>query len=252
MKKLFLLLLVFAASIASFAQFGYNPNSVRPVLEDDIMFRKTVTRRINLKEKQNRPFMAKGYEISDLIFVAVKTGKLQGYAYEIGVTDLMNKLDTAKDQNWNKKYDARDDQYYEMYAEDVSVLEIVEDVIFDKRRSRMYVDILVVSLIAPGADAGGQDKYMASFKYKDLDRYFREVYVTSNQKEALWYNPNNLRRHMCLADAFELRLFSSRILKVSNPEDKYLQDMYKEVEELYKAQEAEMELMEFEHNLWEF
>ena len=35
---------------------GYNPNSVYPIHEDNIMFKKRVWRRMDLREKQNIPF----------------------------------------------------------------------------------------------------------------------------------------------------------------------------------------------------
>jgi gliding motility associated protien GldN len=264
MKKCFLFLL-FLGSFAVNAQFGYNPNAVRPVLEDDIMFRKSVVRRINLKEKQNKPFLAVGYEFPSQLIQAAKDNKVNAYGITTSLVDIfLNKIDLAKDESWDKGFetvkliDANGQSYdqitpVQLKPDDIYVMEILEEVVFDKRRSRMYINIIAINLIAPGFGEGGGDKEVASFKYKEVDRYFRQRYVESNQKEALWYNPNNNRRHMCVMDAFELRLFSSRILKVSNPDDKYLNQFYADpIEELYKAQEAEMELMEFEHNLWEF
>ncbi|MCU0438628.1 MAG: gliding motility protein GldN [Raineya sp.] len=264
MKKCCLFLL-FLVSFSVNAQFGYNPNAVRPVLEDDIMFRKTVVRRINLKEKQNKPFLAVGYEFPARLIQAARDGKVAAYDITTSMTDLfLNKKDLVKDTAWDKGFETvklidPNGQPYDQITpvllkpDDIYVMELLEEVIFDKRRSRMYMNIIAINLIAPGFGEGGGDKEVASFKFKEVDRYFRQLYVESNQKEALWYNPNNNRRHMCVMDAFELRVFSSRILKVSNPDDKYLNQIYTDqIEELYKAQEAEMELMEFEHNLWEF
>ena len=67
---------------------------------------------------------------------------------------------------------------------------------------------------------------------------------------------------MSLADAMELRLFSSRITKVSNPDDDNIitivnkeygdQDTKKAQKVLYLSQKIEYDLMEFEHNLWEY
>jgi gliding motility associated protien GldN len=269
MKKCFLFLL-FLGSFAVNAQFGYDPNVVRPVLEDDIMFRKYVVRRINLKEKQNKPFVARGYEFTLQLIQAAKDNKdskVNAYKYSAGSVDILRqKIDLDKEASWYKRFiridgviDANGQPSTSIEPADAVkpddyVMEIVEEVVFDKRRSRMYINIIAISLITPGLfDEGGQIEEVASFKYKEVDRYFRERYVKSNQKEALWYNPKNERRHMCVMDAFELRLFSSRILKVSNPDDMALNQFYADpIEELYKAQEAEMELMEFEHNLWEF
>ncbi len=43
---------------------GYNPLSLRPIHESDIMFKKTVWEVIDLREKQNRPFMSTYNEIT--------------------------------------------------------------------------------------------------------------------------------------------------------------------------------------------
>ena len=84
---------------------------------------------------------------------------------------------------------------------------------------------------------------------------------TFEDLRAHWYNPENPKQHKSLCDAFELRLFSSRIFKVSNPDDKdinvIINDEFGDNPQaakkvLYESQKIEYNLMEFEHNLWEF
>ncbi len=282
MKKCFIFFLLFVATISSFGQFGYNPNVVKPVLEDDVMFRKYVTRYVNLKEKQNLGFRADGYDFATSVIEAAKNGRLTTYKPNQGI-NIVEQIDKTEkfegrdanndpvvvDSVWINPViyvDAMDPNGTPIKVpsrgnlktrEDITGLEILEEVVFDKRRSRMYINIISITLVHPGGDTRGavpSDKFIATFKYKELDKYMRELYVTSNQKMARWYNPKNERRHMCVMDAFELRLFSSRIVKVSNPDNKFLSEITNNniTDELYKAQEAEMELMEFEHNLWEF
>ncbi|PIQ19936.1 MAG: hypothetical protein COW65_17945, partial [Cytophagales bacterium CG18_big_fil_WC_8_21_14_2_50_42_9] len=52
-----------------------NP-SARPTPESDMMFKRTLWRVVNLKEKQNRPLFALNHEISKIIIDAVKKGEL--------------------------------------------------------------------------------------------------------------------------------------------------------------------------------
>ena len=156
-------------------------------------------------------------------------------------------------------------------ASDLYLIELKEDLIFDRRTSRMKHDIQSITLVIPqGTNAASElaDVRIATFKYKDLYAYFKETYEASQQKgtfegiRACWYNPENPRRHMSLADAMELRLFSSRIIKVSNPADDSIitivNDEYKGQENknaqkvLYMSQTLEYDLMEYEHNLWEY
>ncbi|WP_084147224.1 type IX secretion system ring subunit PorN/GldN [Thermonema rossianum] len=252
-----ILMLLCLLSVSAWAQYGYNPLALHPVLEDDIMFRRVLTRVINLREKQNRPFAAVGHHIAQEIIWAVDSGYVTAYSYPDERMEV-----SLSDSAWRSQIAERDefDVYLDlpMDPSNISVLEITEEVIFDKRRSRMYINILSLALVAPGYNkqAGGTDLYIARFKYKELAEYFRKKYEESNQTRCLWYNPQNNRRHMCLTDAFELRLFSSRIVKISNPDDLFIAE-YPELQgnieaQLYKSREIEYELMEFEHNLWEF
>jgi len=79
MKKLSLLFVFLTAGIGSIAQDennGYNPLSTDPIHESDIMYKKSIIRRIRLDEKQNLPFFAKSAELSRIIIDAVKQEKL--------------------------------------------------------------------------------------------------------------------------------------------------------------------------------
>jgi gliding motility associated protien GldN len=275
MKKLFGVILCVCLSMSAFAQIGpqgYNPNSVRPVLESDIMYRTTVWRKINLLEKQNKPFFALENEITAIIKEGVQAKKLQPYLYTSSPRDpgfsqpmedttFLRKL-TYFDPNVNADVTLRASELY--------ILEIKEDLIFDRRRSRMYWDIQAVTIFIPqGATPSSQlgDEALATFKFKDLYEYFKITYEESQEKgtfedlRAHWYNPENPKQHKSLADAFELRLFNSRITKVSNPDDKDIitvindefgNDPRAAKKVLYESQKIEYNLMEFEHNLWEF
>lgn len=133
-------------------------------------------------------------------------------------------------------------------AKDLYLLEIKENWIFDKQRSRQLFDIQTLSIKIPAERSpDGIEKDLACFKYKDLDAFFR------NNPKCIWYNSENVAQHKNLADAFELRLFYGRIIKNSNPRGQYLDQIYKSQREgLLQSQRLEQELMEFEHNLWEY
>ncbi len=277
MKKIFgvMLCVCFTMSMSTFAQIGpqgYNPNSVRPILEDDVMYRTTVLRKINLLEKQNKPFFALENEITAVIKEGVKDKKLQPYVpkaspRDAGFSEPM--IDTAF-LNKFTYFSSAVSANATLRPSEVYILEVKEDLIFDRRRSRMYWDIQSVTIYipqgtTPSSDLG--DEAMATFKYKDLYEYFKTTYDSSQLKgtfedlRAHWYNPENPKQHKSLADAFELRLFSSRITKVSNPDDKdivvIINDEFGDSPQaakkvLYESQKIEYNLMEFEHNMWEF
>lgn len=326
------------------ASNGTNPLSVRAINENDIMMKKTLWRRIDLKEKQNQSMFSKNNEISKYLIDAVKQGLLVAYendsvktkmtpekfqqkiimpssagglsAEEIaagfgkdgapaGATDgwgdakkpedkkaaatkpaddgwgTAKKPAAAADDGWGspapkKKTTAKNtkgkkgakpvqpvieepkkdtvvaakpvitgDEYF---SRDLSILEVKEDWIFDRKRSRLYYDIQTVTLYLPAdKNQAGLEVPIATFKYKDLDQLFR-----SDPKKFIWYNPENQAQHKNLADAFDLRLFYGRITKVSNPQDSDLIGMFGDREGLLKSYQTEYQLMEVEHGLWEY
>ncbi len=136
----------------------------------------------------------------------------------------------------------------EYFARDLTILEIKEDFIFDKQRSRAYNSIQAITIVIPAEKTvRGFNVPVASFRYKDLDQYFR-----SNPK-CIWYNFKNTAQHKNMADAFDLRLFNARIIKQSNPSDSFLVDLYgSDKAGLRASEQLEYKLMEFEHNLWEY
>jgi hypothetical protein len=265
---------------------GFNPNSVRPVHESNIMYKVRVWRRMDLKEKQNQPFFSKNNEITKYLMEGVMSGVLTAYKYDSLTTKLTKeeflanlKMDNTegelseeeKKAGFDKKTAGGDDGWgepakpaaggtaaatpapaadagYTYNPGQLTVLDIMEDAIFDKQRSRLYFDIQSITIIIPANQTTkGFDVPVASFKYKELDRYFR-----SNPK-CIWYNSQNQAQHKNMADAFDLRLFFARIRKESNPLDQDLNDIYNgEKQGLIKSQQMEHKLMEFEHNLWEY
>ncbi|RZJ58427.1 MAG: gliding motility protein GldN [Hymenobacter sp.] len=134
---------------------------------------------------------------------------------------------------------------------DIYQMELSEEMIFDKKRSRMYHQIKTISLKLPStlqANVSGLEKNIATFKYSDLVKVFR-----NNPQTAIWFNAQNDAQHKNLADAFELWLFNSYITKVSNPANDDLASQYGgEREGLLAAQQTAADLVEYEYNLWSF
>lgn len=135
----------------------------------------------------------------------------------------------------------------------MSQLRLMEDIIFDKRRSRLYYDIQAILIIVPGSETITQiDEYLGWFKYKDLEKLFR-----NHPKTAIWFNRLNTAQNKNFADAFLLRLFHGTLWKLENPDDFTIRDIYAGngrpyYESVWATEWEEIRLMEKEHNLWEF
>ena len=134
------------------------------------------------------------------------------------------------------------------YAKQLSILELREDAIFDKQRSRLYYDIQSITIIIPAnMTTAGFDRNVGSFRYKDLDKLFR------SNPNCVWYNEQNEAQHKNMADAFDLRLFHARLTKKGNSKDDDLETIYGGSKQgLVQSQQLEYKLMEMEHNLWEY
>lgn len=286
MKKLSFLIFGFAAcSLSVQAQEreednGMNPLSTKSIHASDIMYQKTVTRAVDLREQQNQPLFAKDHEITRIIIDAVKRGDAQPYLNdsletEITVEQFLTNITIpsaeAEVSEEDLAFMANDDGGWDdeggdegadagpavkkveyFFPKDLYQMQIREDLIFDKQRSRMYYDILAVTMFVPADhpdNIKGIEIPIASFSYKELhDKTFKD------NPDAIWFNPFNDAEHRNLADAFELRLFSSYIIKVSNPNDEYLVDTYGGDPKvgIMASQWKAFELLEYEHNLWEF
>ena len=141
----------------------------------------------------------------------------------------------------------------EYQVADMSNVHMMEDIIFDRRRSRLYYDIQAVEIIIPGAKSITIIVVsLVLFIYKDLEKLFR-----NNFPKAVWFNWQNTAQNKNFADAFLLRLFHGTIYKVQNPDDETIDDVYRANGRPYRegvwAREwTEVQLMEKEHNLWEF
>jgi gliding motility associated protien GldN len=274
-KIIFTLMFLSLLSGNVFSQGTINANSVRPVHSSDIFYKKSVVRALDLREKQNKPMFSRNQEITKILVEAVENGKLTPYNNDSLLTaitidqfrdritvpsvlarfDINNPEDTVNafiehGPEWRKFISENSGpEYY--FAKDLYQMEIKEDIIFNKETSRLTYDIHSITLFVPAdhpANIRGIQIPVASFRFKDL---VKDVF--RDNPNAIWFNSQNDAQHKSLADAFELRLFSSYIIKVSNPDDAYLSDIYNDQQKgILASQWAAHEILEFEHNLWEF
>ncbi len=270
---------------------GVNPLSLRPINTSNQAKKYTLWRRIDLKEKANLPFFSKGSEITKHIIDGVRAGVLEPFSNDSlttkitleefnkrmhrdfeggglsqeeidagfgateddgwgdgGTTDTTAKNASSSQDGWGNSQVTDLASGYELLANELYIVELKEEWIFDSQRSRAYFDVLVVTIKIPAElSPEGIEKDLASFKYKELESYFR---LNPN---CLWFNEENTAKHMNYADAIELRLFNGRIVRTSDPRNRYLDQIYKNPREaLLKSQEWEYKIMEEESNLWEY
>ena len=293
-KRNFLLLLLAFISMGVWAQETdgqFNPNSLLRIPKYEQLYKARVWRSIDLREKQNKGFFAKGNEVSGLIVDAVKSGEIADVYVSDSLSTKMAKdvfmagLVSQQGQtfpNWDPAADfyANDPITYNgknymalvdskgknpetstdewqattagqaalFLADQINRMTLMEDVIFDKRRSRLYYDMIAVKLEAFD-DNTNTFKLIGWFKYIDIEKVFR-----NHPDEAIWFNRYNTAENKNYADAFLLRLFHGTIDKVENPDDNRIFDIYpnSHKEGVWATEWEEMKMMEREHNLWEY
>ncbi len=236
---------------------GYDPLSVRKVHNSDVMYRMQVWRVLDLREKCNQPFFARENEITKAIIDEVYAGRLDAYAKD-SLTNLLS-LNDFKDRVVDPSSAQMDADGNPIpgtgtpfMAKQLYILKFRENLLFDKQRSRFFYDIQTVTLFIPAEfnTIKGTETEVASFKYKDLVRVFR------NMPNARWYNSQNRAEDKKIADAMDLRLFCSRIIKLSNPKDAMIEDMpeYNTNDRsiLVASQKYEYDLVAKENEVWDY
>ena len=260
---------------------GYNPLSLRQVHESYLMWKRTLWRRVDLKEKQNKPFFAMNRELSKIIISAVERGGLIPYRSDsVNDVNVMSRDDfliNIQQENLDAEDDFEDggfeddpfaaaieDDPFATDEEEVetgpifipnrefSIFEIKEDLYFDRIHSRIYFDIQSISMYLPSDsfyNLTGVEKPVASFRFIDLYNLFKSM-----PKEAIWFNDSNIAQHKNLGDAFLLRLFKGIIVKIANADDVRVSELYAKSRKdgIMASFKVEQDLMEWEANLWEY
>ena len=281
MKKICYALLIACFIIpGAYAQESEIPIIKAEVDKSQIMFKKTVWRRMDLREKQNRPYQSRNGEISRLIIEAVEDGLIKPYMTDSCINlmpDSVFQGRTSVERQGGDFGGGFDSGFGGGFGDESTqaqqpagpqsdpiprdlfdVFYLKEDVIFDRNRSRMYWYIRAVSIALPARatatwNPAGFERIVASFKYEDVVNLFRGPYAS----KAIWYNNQNQASHRNFGDAFELRLFSAPIIKISNAQNLDIRQIIAEqggdpYDAVMLQQKYEYDLMEYESELWEY
>jgi gliding motility associated protien GldN len=273
MKKICYAIVGLVFSVSLEAQESNIPIIKAEVQETQIMFKKTIWRRMDLNEKQNKAFNSRNNELSRLLLTAVEEGLIKPYMTDSCLNlmpdDIFKSNTTVEIQGGGGGgFDggfgggfgsstapaASGPQVDAIPKEIFSILYFKEELIFDRNRSRMYWYIRTVSVALPGSagpawNPAGFEKLVAHFKYEDVVNLVRGPYAD----RAIWYNTQNQAQHRNIGDALELRLFKAPITKVSNAENLDIRQIVSDPFEAILLQEKyEYDLMEFESELWEY
>ena len=156
-------------SVSVYAQEIKTAPAIKPkVIESQVLFKKTIWRRMDLKERQNRPFFSINGELTAVIIEAAKKGLIFPYDNDSCTTRMPLKVfeervvqeddqgggdpDSGPDPDdpfaqLNQQNDVpQNDGPTWIPANEFDFLQIKEDLFFDRLRSRMYYEIQSITL----------------------------------------------------------------------------------------------------------
>lgn len=285
MKRIILILTILLSTAPLFAQgvyddFIYTRQAVTerkvvdwPYLrEADVLWAKRVWRVIDTRQKQNQPMKWPKNPLNVILYNAILSGKLIAYK-----DDSLNSFRTAEefknfmserkpvttfidpngdpDDPNNIRIDSVD---VALSANDIFKYRVVEDWIFDKKESRMYVRIIAIApIIAPKRE--GQEIGELEWAWLKYHKDVSDVDVADVRSVLVnmeVFNRQNDAARLTYDDWFEQRLFTSYITKEANPYDLAINVFadFKDNGEaaLLEAERIKNELFEKEHDLWEY
>lgn len=250
-------------------------DSVQKLEVEDMykMFTKTMVRRMDLEEKQNRPFFSRNSELPSILMEAAANGDLKVYRSDSCLTVMTDStlqgmksytVIEQRPQDPNDPFSALIDANIttNIPANLFTIAYIREDVTFDRNRSRMYWYIRSLTVTVPGRPeyveqygiTGEMSNYM-HFKYEEVVEVFRS---DKYKDKAVWYNAQSVASNRNMSDAFELRLFVAPIIKISNDQDLDIRQLYQDqiADNPLKAMmiqiDLEYDLADYEAELWSY
>jgi len=134
----------------------------------------------------------------------------------------------------------------EFNPDDVKRFRVKEVWFFDEETSTMQVRILGIAPLRNVYDNNGNFKYEQPMFWV----YYPELRKILASQPA--FNPQNDATRMSWEDIFEMRYFSSYIIKESNVYDRRIQDYLTKVDGLLEAEKIKNEIFSFEHDLWSY
>lgn len=230
--------------------------------ESDVMYSKRVWREIDLRDKVNLIFTSPKSRLITILTDAIQAGELTAYDASFTKDDVNGdefsvalKAEEAMakfaDSVVVPIFDKDGNQTGtvvkagEFSPDSIIKFRIKEDWIFDKQRSVFEPRIIGIAPLIKISKAGQAFDEQPAFWI-----YFPEVRNILVTKAVV--NRSNDATGLSYDDIFMKRVFSSYIVKESNPEDLRIKDYAIGMERLYESERVKKALMDFEHDLWSF
>ena len=241
------------------------PMPLQDVREADVMWKKTIWREIDFRQKMNQGFYypVTPHENYKNLFTILKEALADPTSGVVAYKDEARTGELINPTTWNEiqtqittttqvpQYDEYDNQIgtkevvSEMSSESVMRCQIKEEWYFDKQRSEMLVRIIAICPIRI-VEKDGESVPERLF-WVPYDDNLRKILIN-----APFFNRSNSAARLSYDDVFLRRVFDSYIIREDNIYDRSINEYAKGVKALKESERIKEEIIDFEQNLWEY
>lgn len=234
------------------------PSPMPDIQEANIMWKKTVIREIDYRQKINQVFYYPVNPTEDwrnlvtVLYDGIMSGDITAYRVENNIDDMVTPLtrDDFEKENtkigdppviWKDGEEVPNEIAFKDRLLNVTRLRIKEDWYFDKKLSQFLVRIIALSPIVVDEDGLSQTCWIP------YDEQTRTVLA-----QAYAFNRNNAAARLTYDEVLQKRIFDSYIVKEENVYDRYINSYAFNIDALYESERIKNEMIDFEQSLWEY
>ena len=235
------------------------------VREADVMWKKTIWREIDFRQKMNQGFYFPTTSHKNLrnLYTILKEALEDPTSGVVAFEDESITGELIKPTTWNDiktqitevQQIPETDDYgniismknveSEMSSAEVKRCQIKEEWYFDKQRSELLVKIIAICPIRIVEKDGVQ--VPQRLFWVPYDENLRNVLINSP-----YFNRSNSANRLSYDDVFLRRVFDSYIIREDNIFDRSIQEYAKGIEILRESERIKQSIIDFEQNLWEY
>lgn len=234
------------------------PSPLPDIQEANVMWKKTIIREIDFRQKINQPFYypitptSDWRNITTVLYDAILSGDITVYRVENNVDEMITPLTRDDFEKENTKIgdppviirdgvEVANEITFRDRMLNVTRLRIKEDWYFDKHLSQFLVRIIALCPVV------ADDEGLSQVCWVPYDDQTRTVLA-----QAFAFNRQNAAERRTYDELLQKRFFDSYIVKEENVYDRYINSYAFNIDALYESERIKNEMFDYEQSLWEY